>query len=71
MISLEETKPDFSGMASLKEIFLLGDTIYKTLQDCTGLQNDSNLTIYVKKSLYDKVKGHLSQRSLEEAVHLT
>lgn len=52
-----ETKPDFSGMASLKEIFLLGDTIYKTLQDCTGLQNDSNLTIYVKKSLYDKVKG--------------
>lgn len=51
-----ETKPDLSGMASLKEIFLLGDTIYKTLQDCTGLQNDSNLTVYVKKSLYDKIK---------------
>jgi hypothetical protein len=52
----EDTKPDLSGMTSLKEIFLLGDTIYKTLQDCTGLKNDSNLTVYVKKSLYDKVK---------------
>lgn len=49
--------PDLSGMKQLKEIFIMGDAMFKSFSSGDGLRNDSNLTVYVKKSLYDKIKS--------------